>query len=331
MYYEATVGKHYLRVPCPYTDFYKSSILRGENKLFGYVRILDGELKVSEYKLYKGVYCALCKTMKRYAGASSTLSLSYDLVFLALLRAETDEAGFKIRLGRCGLHPFKKRPLAEENSALRFSAGASVVLTYYKLLDDLNDKNTGKRLLKKIALGKTKKQLKRVYKKLAEYNFPELSEKIKTYLDELSALENARSDSPDACAAVFGKILSLLFSHGIEDGKKAEMTSALGYSVGRLIYLVDAMDDFYDDLKTGAFNPLISAGFASVPEDFLLASMYSETESAVKALKSYGLKYRDIGNILFNILSLGIPNVVNEILKKQNSGVSEENTESNAG
>ena len=305
----------------------KALIISGENKLFGYVRILDGELKVSEYKLYKGVYCSLCKTMKRYAGASSTLSLSYDLVFLAMLRAETEEIGFKIRLGRCGLHPFKKRPLAEENSALRYSAGASVVLAYYKLLDDLNDKNTGKRLLKKIALSKTKKQLKRVYKRLPEYNFPELSEKIKVYLDELSALENARSDSPDACAAVFGKILSLLFSHGIEDDKKVRMTSVLGYSVGRLIYLADAMDDFYDDLKSGAFNPLVSAGFTEVPEDFLLASMYSETEIAVKALKEYGFKYRDICNIIFNILSLGIPNVVNEILKKQTVALSKENSE----
>ncbi len=284
--------------------------------MFGYVRILDGELKVSEYKLYKGVYCALCKAMKRYAGASSTLMLSYDLVFLAMLRAETDETGFKLRLGRCGLHPFKKRPVVEENSALRYSAGAAVVLSYYKLLDDLNDRNTGKRLLKKIALGKTKKQLKRVYKRLPEYNFPELSEKIKSYLDELSALENARSDSPDACAAVFGKILSLLFSHGIEDEKKASMTKSLGYSVGRLIYLADALDDFYDDLKSGAFNPLISAGFTEVPEDFLLASMYSETESAVNALKGAEFKYRDLCNILFNILSLGIPNFVNEILKK---------------
>lgn len=305
----------------------KALIISGENKLFGYVRILDGELKVSEYKLYKGVYCSLCKTMKRYAGASSTLSLSYDLVFLAMLRAETEEIGFKIRLGRCGLHPFKKRPLAEENSALRYSAGASVVLTYYKLLDDLNDKNTGKRVLKKIALSKSKKQLKRVYKRLPEYNFPELSEKIKAYLDELSALENARSDSPDACAAVFGKILSLLFSHGIEDERKVRMTSALGYSVGRLIYLADAMDDFYDDLKSGAFNPLVSAGFTEVPEDFLLASMYSETEIAVKALKEYGFKYRDICNIIFNILSLGIPNVVNEILKKQTVALSKENSE----
>ncbi len=293
--------------------------------MFGYVRILDGELKVSEYKLYKGVYCALCKAMKRYAGASSTLMLSYDLVFLAMLRAETDETGFKIGLGRCGLHPVKKRPVAEENSALRFSAGASVVLSYYKLLDDLNDKNTGKRLLKRFALGKTKKQLKRIYKRLPEYNFPELSEKIKTYLDELSALESAKSDSPDACADVFGKILSLLFSHGIEDEKNAAMTSSLGYSVGRLIYLADAMDDFYDDLKTGAFNPLVSAGFTEVPDDFLLASMYSETESAIKALKGRKTKYRDIGNILLNVLSLGIPNVVNEILKKQSRDKTEDN------
>lgn len=291
--------------------------------MFGYVRILDGELKVSEYKLYKGVYCALCKAMKRYAGAESTLMLSYDLVFLAVLKAQTNESGFKIRLGRCGLHPFKKRPLAEENAALRFSSGASVVLAYYKLLDDLNDKNSGKRFLKKIALSRTKKQLKRVYKRLPEYNFPELSEKIKVHLSELSRLEEGRSDSPDACASVFGNILSELFSHGEEYEKNRETASALGYGLGRIIYLVDAMDDFYDDLKTGSFNPLVNAGFTELPEDFLLASLYAETENALKALKTSGFKYRDLNNILFNILSLGIPNVVNEIRKKQNMEISD--------
>ena len=30
------------------------NITDGDKKLFGYVRILEGELKVSEYKLYKG-------------------------------------------------------------------------------------------------------------------------------------------------------------------------------------------------------------------------------------------------------------------------------------
>ena len=288
--------------------------------MFGYVKILDGELKFSEYKLYKGVYCALCKTMKRYAGASSTLMLSYDLVFLAIVRAEIEESGFKVRLGRCGLHPIKKRPLAEENSALRYAAGASALLAYYKLLDDLSDKNTGKRFLKKIALGKTKKQLRRIYKKLPEFGFETLSEDIKKHLDELSSLEAARSGSADACADIFGKILSVLFSHGVSDEGKRSTASRLGYSVGRLIYLADAMDDFYDDLKTGAFNPLISAGFTEMPEEFILASMYSETENAVKALKGSGFKYRDLNNIIYNILALGIPNVVNEILKKQGSG-----------
>ena len=289
--------------------------------MFGYVRIFDGELKVSEYKLYKAVYCALCKTLKRYAGASSTLMLSYDLVFLALLKAGSDETGFKVGTGRCGLHPFKKRPLAEENSALRFTAGASVVLAYFKLIDDLNDKNNGKRFLKKIALVKTKKQLKRICKRLPEYNFGELSEKVRIALEELSSLEKSGSDSTDRCADAFGKVLSLLFSHGETDAHKQSVMSSLGYSVGRLIYLIDAIDDFYDDVKTGAFNPLVKAGFSEVPEELLLASMYAETEGAVKTLKGSGFRYRDLNNIMLNILMLGIPNVTNEILKKQKENI----------
>ncbi len=285
--------------------------------MFGYVRILEGELKVSEYKLYKSIYCALCKTMKRYAGVFSTLTLSYDLVFLALLKAETQETGFKVCAGRCGLHPLKKRPVADENAALRYAAGASIVLTYYKLIDDLTDKNTGKRFLKKAAFRRSKKQLKKICKRLAEYKFDILSEKIKQLLSELSDLEAVNSDSADRCADIFGRILSELFSYGEEDENKKEMTSRLGYSIGRIIYLIDVMDDFYDDLKLKSFNPLINAGFSEIPENFILASLYSETEKALASIKYDEFKYKSIYNIFFNILSFGIPAEVDRILNKK--------------
>ena len=87
--------------------------------MFGYVRIFEPELKVREYTLYKSVYCGLCRTMGKRTCRSSTVSLSYDFTFLAFFRAALTGESFSITKGRCGLHPFKKKPMAEENKALR--------------------------------------------------------------------------------------------------------------------------------------------------------------------------------------------------------------------
>ena len=54
--------------------------------MFGYVRTMDSELKVKEHELYKATYCGLCRSMGEVCGGSSRLTLSYDGVFLSLLR-----------------------------------------------------------------------------------------------------------------------------------------------------------------------------------------------------------------------------------------------------
>ena len=36
--------------------------------MFGYVIVNDPELKIKEYRKYKGVYCGLCQTLKRKYG-----------------------------------------------------------------------------------------------------------------------------------------------------------------------------------------------------------------------------------------------------------------------
>ena len=57
---------------------------------------------------------------------------------------------------------FDYERMAAENEALKFCAGASAVLTYYKLLDDKNDKDAKKRIAVRSALGTAKKNLKRI-------------------------------------------------------------------------------------------------------------------------------------------------------------------------
>lgn len=286
--------------------------------MFGYVRILDGELKVREYTLYKSVYCGLCRTMGKRTCRSSTLSLSYDFTFLAFFRAALCGEGFTVTKTRCGLHPFKKRPIAEENTALKYCAGAAAVLKYYKLLDDLSDKDKKglKRLVVKSLLPTAKRHLNKAIKTLPEFDLDALSDKVAATLSELSRLETSASPSPDACADAFGKTLSAVFSHAIDGSDKIKTAERIGYHIGKWIYFADAVNDFEEDKANRCFNPFIAAGYDTLPVGLISDCMTMELGAAFDTFKQIDFKYSDIGNIIINTLTLGMPAQLSKITAK---------------
>lgn len=284
--------------------------------MFGYIRVLEGELKINDFGLYRGVYCGLCKTMKRNTGFTSPLTLTYDFVLLALLRSGINGEGFTVKPGRCLAHPIKKRPMANENEALRYCAAVSSVLTYYKLLDDKNDKDTKKRIIVKLTLGQARRNMRKALKRFPEYGLEALAEKVAFHLSELAKLENQNCDSVNLCADTFGKLLGECFSNAIENEEVAKTCYTLGYHVGRWIYIVDLIDDFEKDLKKKAFNPLVAAGFTSLPEMMLRATLTNEVAGAHRALRELPISFRDIYAILDNIICLGMQEVSNKIFEK---------------
>lgn len=285
--------------------------------MFGYIRVLEGELKINDFGLYRGVYCGLCKTMNRNTGVTSPFTLTYDFVLLALLRSGISGEGFTVKPSKCIAHPIKKRPIAKENEALRYCAALSSVLTYYKLLDDKNDKDAKKRLIVATALGQAKRNMKKAIKKFPEYRLGDLANIIGLRLNALSELENNECDSVNLCADEFGKLLGECFAFGIESQAVASTCYQLGYRIGRWIYIVDLIDDFYKDLKKNSFNPLVKAGFKELPETMLRATLTGEVAMAHKALKELDIRYRDIYNVLENIICLGMQDVSNKIFEKQ--------------
>ena len=289
--------------------------------MFGYVRIFEPELKVREYQLYRGVYCGLCRTMKKRTCRSSTLSLSYDFTFLAFFRAAITDELFSLTKERCGLHPFKKRYISKENEALRYCAGASAVLKYYKLLDDINDndKRGLKRFLIRVMLPFAKKHLKRAIRSFPSYDLELLSEKVFSSLNTLSELENTQSVSPDACADAFGHTLSIVFAHGLTEQQQIEKAEKIGYHIGKWIYFADAVNDFKDDISSGSFNPFISAGYELLPVPLISNCMTMELGMTFDEFNKMSIKYSDIQDILYNIITLGMPQRAKKIFEKHHS------------
>ena len=220
--------------------------------MFGYVKPVIKELLVKEYEFYKAVYCGICRSMKKHTGILSNVTITYDSVFLALVRmAYIDDKDISVRKGRCILHPVKPRCMLVDNSAVRYTAEAFGILTYYKLMDDLNDE----KLVKKIAVTAVR-PISAVAKKRADT--PSLAELIKEKLDAIGKLERERVDSIDAPAELFGELLGEVFSYGLK-GNDRLVTYKCGFHLGKFIYCADAAEDYSKDVRTGNYNPYVIA------------------------------------------------------------------------
>ena len=106
--------------------------------MFGYIRPLKDELKVREFEQFKTCYCAVCHTLKEEYGFISSFFLNYDFTFLAMLLWDTDEKPVP-RCARCAASPVIKKNYCAPTTALRDCAGYSVILSWWKLKDAIQD------------------------------------------------------------------------------------------------------------------------------------------------------------------------------------------------
>ena len=272
--------------------------------MFGYIKPVHSELLVKEYEFYKSTYCGICRAMKKRTGRLSNVALSYDSVFLALVRMlYVSDAEIGVKRARCIAHPVKKRGMLIENSAISYTARAFAVLTYYKMLDDINDEGAAKR----IAFSAARPIFKHGAKMSA---LSDLSKVAAEKLSEISALEKASESSVDKVADVFGEMLGEFFAHGFSDNDRILLYD-LGFHVGRFIYAADAAEDYEGDRREGKYNPyvLLYNGEPLTPENkqsikCALILECKRMESAVN-LMEFGNRYT-IENIIKNIIYLGL-------------------------
>ena len=219
--------------------------------MFGYIRPLQGELKVRDLERFKACYCGLCHALGRNYGFSARFILNYELVFLAMLLWDEAEPAKMIHK-RCVASPLKKKRCCAENRALDACAGYSVILTWWKLKDTVQDETFFKSLPHRLACIK----LFKAYKKAVK-DFPEFDENIRLEISALSKFESEPSASIDAAADKFANILKAAAPHSMPDTKRRPMLELL-YHMGRWIYIIDACDDYSRDAKSKSFNPIVT-------------------------------------------------------------------------
>lgn len=269
--------------------------------MFGFVQANIDALEEAEKNRYKQFYCGVCHTLGDNFNQLTRLGLTYDMTFLAMLLSslyEPEEAEYK---GRCLPHPVKQHQYIK-NSYTEYAADMTVALVYFKCIDDWKDD-------KKLRAKGFEAVLSGSYKKVKE-KYPVQCGIIEKELGCLNEIEKTKEPSPDAAANCFGRLMTGLFV--VKDDNWKGYLAALGYNLGRYIYLADAAIDLNDDIKTGSYNPFKEL---SVPQEDLRPTLQLILGQAAQSFEALPL-VQDI-NILRNILYSGIWCRYNIELNKQ--------------
>ena len=216
--------------------------------MFGYVRYDFPNLYVKDVMLYKALYCGLCKGIGASCGQAARFGLTYDVAFLSALLHNIKGVDIVIEQQNCFEHAVRKRPIAKVDDLTRELGALNTVLCYYKLSDDIadGDKGRGTRIMFKRGMKRARKE------------YPALVTIVEKFMREQENTEKAKPASPDMAAEPTACMMQALSEHFLADMGTPD-TAGLFYELGKWVYLIDALDDYEKDGKSGSYNPFVES------------------------------------------------------------------------
>ncbi len=282
--------------------------------MFGYVSPDAPYLFKKDEVLYKALYCGLCKSIGAGCGQWSRTALTYDMAFTSALIHNMRGEDVKIKKERCIAHFIKRRPVAAVDDTTLALGCVNTALAYFKLCDDKAD-------------GEARGAFRHFYKngfKRALKRHPQLAEIIANQISRQSELEKSGCAIIDMAAeptAVMMRDISvyLLKEYSTEDSER------LFYSLGKWVYLIDALDDYDKDVKKGRYNVFYNVykqpaadlmkecGKAEIT--FVFDMLFAEMRQSLK-----NIKFHFNHDLTDNIILRGIPLKTRSVFNRKDCG-----------
>ena len=277
--------------------------------MFGYVRTDTPYLYVKDDTLYKAMYCGLCKGIGASCGQAARMGLSYDVTFLSVILHNIAGLDVKIEKSHCLTHCIRARKMAEVDEMSKQLGAFNTALVYYKFTDDIadGDKGRGKRFWFSAGHKRGKKA------------YPEIERIVREQMAAQQQVEAEKVDSLDRAADASATMVAKVCDYILGENRTA-YTYKLFYTVGKWIYLIDALDDYDKDVQKGAYNPFVLA----YGKESRCALMESHQEEITFVFHSLFYDIREcLANITFhfnrdlsdNILLRGLPMTTKKIME----------------
>lgn len=274
--------------------------------MFGYVVVNKPELKIKDFEEYRTYYCGLCLALKVKAGIRGSISLSYDMTFLALLLSLLYEPEQQELEKGCIVHPFSKHKM-KKNAMIDYVADMSLLLTWYKCKDDYVDEKKMGAACYGALLNGSVKEIRDTYERQ--------SGRIVECLSELSLLEKERIYDIDKLSGCFGHLLEEIFV--VKRDEWEPYLRKMGFYVGKFVYIIDAYDDLCEDKKKGCFNPFIEKEQETDFDEWVKQLLVMIAAEFAREFEK--LPIVENADILRNIIYSGVWTRYEEVKKKRQS------------
>lgn len=226
--------------------------------MFGFLSAPCSSCSSKEHSVYRAHFCGLCNRLRHDYGLHTRFLVNRDATFLSLLGNGLQESPTTPVSNTCCNPLGKPRLVVQERDAVSYAAAVTICGLKAKLDDEVEDRRAGPtRFALKGLRGLNASSFSKEDDVLRSQGFP-LSE-VQEALAEQSVIELHASASNslelEAVSAptsfTFGKILA----HA--SGQAHGTLEAMGQSLGRLIYTLDAFVDQAKDRRDHQFNPFL--------------------------------------------------------------------------
>ncbi len=213
--------------------------------MFGYILPDKPNMYVKDYTLYRAHYCGLCKSTKKYYGNLMRFSVNYDTTFIDIMLRGLSGKKAVIGEGVCILNPLQKKPYVVQDEISERTTHLNVLLADFKARDDIADAPSAKKRLVKLFLSRKVSRARAALSAVA------------SILDDAyiaqQEIERVRSDSFDRAADPFAVAIAKIFETLLGE-KYTENIGIIAYNLAKFVYVMDAVDDFESDIKSGQYN-----------------------------------------------------------------------------
>lgn len=304
--------------------------------MFGYVIPDKDNMLIKDFNVFQSFYCGLCKALHKTGSEATRFCTNYDVTFYSVLMHELTKTPVKFERQICVYNGKKKIVVVPDKLSLKM-ADLAVLLVYYNILDDVAD---GKKLRAPLAWRLA------LRKRKAAKRMPKIDALMREKFGLLSKLEKENCDSIDRVADTFASLMrditrvlleedenDKLVANGVDENEKDERAGKyfsvdekcdiddFCYNLGRLVYLMDAVDDIEKDSKKKAYNPiLLNYGQCTKKEDYLVKNadelsflLKSTYNKMVGAYNKMNVKMYE--GVLSNTIYLGIDMQIERLLK----------------
>ncbi len=262
-----------------------------------------------ERSLLKRYYCSTCLAIKKSYGYFSTVILSYDLTVLPIALDVFDET---VKYHKGCHYPFGSKKSKLDSDLWKPIAALNLAIAKENITDALSDKGS---ILKKLFYRIVGLLIHRGVKK-AKKDYPELFESARIGMQNIIEVEKSNADITSQGEAFANMIISSIETFSELDDDRRDFLRG----ISTWLCLMDAIDDFDKDLKSGAYNPLFyTEALNSTSKQELVNSKYIEISKYINKLKHMLTACQ--GKSEHNIINKAVELYGNKVIPYQTSSV----------